>query len=374
MKKTDEGIMRSNKIQQIQFHLTNKCNLDCLFCWVHNERRNVGEMPDGKWLSLVEEAISMEPSRIVLSGGGEPMLRHGLVLRLMEQTKDANISGDLITNGFFVSDEVAERIVALGWDSVHVTLHGPDDPTDSLIRNRKKSLYPTMKGLQKIVQYKEKMNSELPEILVCMVITKYNYDKVFDMTKLVGSLKLQGLQIRLVNENCPDFEGELSIKGEHMPEFLRQIRSSERYSEKGNLSFAAEFHVEDIERFLAVHKNSRASRQIDEQDAARDDAANAGDILNNKVCPLPFSEIVIFSNGLVSPCCNFFVSVFEGREKYFPCVDDLSEKSLRDVWEGPSFNEFRKRVLEGNYSDVCMNCPADLRNTMDKYEDVENDL
>jgi len=366
--------MRTNKIQQIQFHLTNKCNLDCLFCWVHNERRTVGEIPDSKWLSLVEEAISMKPSRIVLSGGGEPMLRHALVLRLMERTKGAKISGDLITNGFFISEEFAEQIVALGWDSVHVTLHGPDDQTDSLIRNRKKSLDPTINGLRKIVQYKEKMNFERPEILVCMVITKYNYDKVFDMTKLVGDLKLQGLQIRLVNENCPDFEGELSIKGEHMPEFLRQIQSSEDYSEKMKLSFATEFHVEDIERFLAFKKNSRAGQQVDEQDADCDDMANTRDILNNKVCPLPFSEIVVFSNGLASPCCNFFVSVFEGREKYFPCVDDLSEKSLRDVWEGDLFNEFRERVSEGNYPDLCMNCSADLRYTMDKYEEAENDL
>ena len=128
------------------------------------------------------------------------MLRADLVMNIMKLVKSADISGDLITNGYFITEDRAKQLVELSWDSIHVTLHGSDDSTDALIRNRKTSLEPTLSGLRKVVKYKQQMDKDKPEILVCMVITKYNYLDIMNMVKLADNLGLQGVQIRLVNE------------------------------------------------------------------------------------------------------------------------------------------------------------------------------
>jgi len=324
-----------------------------LFCWVHQEERQVSELSDQKWIKLAKEAVTLKPDNFVISGGGEPMLRSKLVLDLMNVAKQAKISGDLITNGCFVNDDFANRIVALGWESIHVTLHGSNEKIDSIVRNRKNSLNPTLEGIRKIVHCKNLQKKKFPTIMITMVITKYNYGDISKMVKLASDLDIQGVTIRLVNENCPEFTGDLSVKNKHFQAFYDQIRQAQEYALKNEIELITDFDINEI-RDCIENKKINASFE--------------SNLPLKKYCPLPFSELVVFSNGLISPCCNFFGFVFDPPEPNFPGVDDVSKKSLKDVWTGKNFTKFRNMINKGDFPETCNGCPADLRHTIQRYE------
>ena len=68
-------------------------------------------------------------------------------------------------------------------------------------------------------------------------------------------------------------------------------------------------------------------------------------------CYSPFFEMTIFADGKVAPCC------FLDQERLDE-VDNLEDKTVREVWEGKRFEIFRLRVLTNIVSNICKNCTS----------------
>lgn len=65
-----------------------------------------------------------------------------------------------------------------------------------------------------------------------------------------------------------------------------------------------------------------------------------------RVCPQPFYSMQINPDGKVVGC----------HAIYYPRIlDDCTEKSLIDVWNGEGFNQFRREMLQGR-ENVCQTC------------------
>ena len=70
----------------------------------------------------------------------------------------------------------------------------------------------------------------------------------------------------------------------------------------------------------------------------------------SKICPMPFYQMVIHSNGKVSPCCP------EYQQKLV--IGDIRRDSLKDIWNGEALRELRKGILKGEATKgkVCSVC------------------
>ena len=64
------------------------------------------------------------------------------------------------------------------------------------------------------------------------------------------------------------------------------------------------------------------------------------------ICPLPFYLIHIAPDGMAVPCCAF------GYPAY---IGDLNKQTMRELWHGKQFTEFRRQMIEGK-STVCSVC------------------
>jgi MoaA/NifB/PqqE/SkfB family radical SAM enzyme len=87
--------------------VTRKCNLDCRGCYAKKlHSRGEFEMSDELLGSILEQAGDLGIS-IILTAGGEPLLREGLVDILKERS---NIIFPLFTNGLLLTEEKVEQL------------------------------------------------------------------------------------------------------------------------------------------------------------------------------------------------------------------------------------------------------------------------
>nr|MDQ6915416.1 radical SAM protein [Actinomycetota bacterium] len=110
----------------VKLELTYRCNLRCGFCYTDSPRRTLEgtlDLPDDAWRRIVEDAIGLGVIEAVITGG-EPLLRRELALASIERLAEAGIGVSLNTNGWFVDDDVADRLAAVRGIRVHVSIDG----------------------------------------------------------------------------------------------------------------------------------------------------------------------------------------------------------------------------------------------------------
>jgi len=65
-----------------------------------------------------------------------------------------------------------------------------------------------------------------------------------------------------------------------------------------------------------------------------------------KICPQPFFTMQINPDGKIVPCYSF---------EYPNIVGDCNNESMKDIWDGDKFQNFRRKMLDG-IKDVCDTC------------------
>jgi radical SAM protein with 4Fe4S-binding SPASM domain len=306
----------------IQFHPTNKCNLNCIFCGVP---RFSSEICDKKWMEITSEACELRPENITISGGGEPMMRAKLVMRMMEKIKEYGISGNLITNGTLFTKDRILKIVSFEWDEICVSLHGSSQKLDNFIRGGN-GFEKSIDTLGKFVKYKRKYQSKKPSISLWFVITKFNYRDIENFVKLGIKLGVDTINFRMVQGS----------------------------GYKTLLPTNAQLYK--IEKNLKEIRKKFSSIKIETMFSFEHKVCDG----NNFTCLVPFHEMVIFADGRVSPCCNF-IGVDDNN-----IVDNIMNKHLIEIWNGKIFNRFRGGKALNN--EVCKICSFDMKFVNAMYE------
>ena len=120
----------------VKLELTHRCNLRCGFCYTDSPRRTLEGTPDiddATWLRVAEDAIATGAIEAVVTGG-EPLLRKALALEVIETLAAGGLAVSLVTNGWFVDEEVADRLAALDDVRVHVSVDGASPAVHDAVR------------------------------------------------------------------------------------------------------------------------------------------------------------------------------------------------------------------------------------------------
>ncbi|HEY5977049.1 MAG TPA: PqqD family peptide modification chaperone [Solirubrobacterales bacterium] len=109
-----------------KLEITYACNLRCDFCYTDSPRRTLQRTPelsDEEWRRVVDECLELGIVEAVVTGG-EPLLRQEATLGIVEQLAGAGVGVTLNTNGWFVDEEVTERLGALRGVTAHISVDG----------------------------------------------------------------------------------------------------------------------------------------------------------------------------------------------------------------------------------------------------------
>jgi radical SAM protein with 4Fe4S-binding SPASM domain len=281
--------------------LTNICNLHCPECLSGSGqmKRERGFMEIELFKKVMKE-LAPYLYNVNLYFQGEPML-HPLFFLFLRNSLNTN--SVVSTNGHFLSQENSESIVRSGLSKIIISLDGLDQESYESYRINGK-VNTVLDGIKNIAGAKKRAGSDL-KFEIQFLVNRFNED-----------------QIPLVRKFAKSVQAELSMKSMQV------------------------IDMADAGKWLPLNEKFRRYSLIEGEYVSKNPLPDR--------CPRLWFNPVITWDGKVIPCC------FDKNAHHV--MGDLNTDSFRDIWDGPRYRIFRKRVLTGRSTiDICRNCTSGLR-------------
>jgi MoaA/NifB/PqqE/SkfB family radical SAM enzyme len=320
----------------LEVYPTLRCNLDCVFCdTTERHRPAVDELSPARWEALVDEAAALGARRILVLGGGEPLLALATP-GILRRARAHDMHGTLTTNGSRL-DAHAALLVELGWDEVHVSVDGATPETHDRLRGRAGAFRRTVSGLCRLRALRDSRGATAPRLALHTVITRANVHELADIVRLAHALGCGRVEFDALVAYRPEQEAwRLDAAGEAL---LAQVGAeATEVAERLGVTTT-------LGRFLAPGGVRRG-------EVAPPPGSGTG--LAAAPCLKPWHHLVVGPSGRIAPCC---VRADEG-----PSVRGTS---LATVWgDGPAGSPelaaLRASLRAGVAPGRCAECSPNL--------------
>ncbi len=169
----------------LTWELTYACNLECVHCLSSSGRRDPRELTTAEAKGVLDELHDLQVFYINI-GGGEPMIRRDF-FELLEYSIGRGIGVKFSTNGAFIDQAKAERLTAMDYLDIQISLDGTDAVTNDAVRGE--GSYDTA------IQAMEHLrNAGFGEFKISVVVTRHNVDQLDEFKALADEY---GAQLRI---------------------------------------------------------------------------------------------------------------------------------------------------------------------------------
>jgi radical SAM protein with 4Fe4S-binding SPASM domain len=279
--------------------LTDRCNLDCVHCYVKQNTSPSEEATTKQVLSYIDQSADQGCLFLLLTGG-EPLLRSDFQ-EIYEYAKCRGILVSIFTNGTLIDDTIADFLADLPPYSVEISIYGASAETHDNITGVKGSFQKTMIGFQLLKEHG--INTTLKTIL--MTLNKHEIKEMLELSKD------EGVKFRVDGAIFPRLDGDKTpMQFRLTPEEVVE----------------AEFMLPDREK--TWHDFLDKAGRLEPSDVLYD-------------CGAGISCFHITSHGRLKPCIMAPGPVY-----------DLNQTSFNDAWE--QMTEIRNIKAGPDYP--CSNC------------------
>jgi radical SAM protein with 4Fe4S-binding SPASM domain len=312
--------------QSLQLEVTSACNLRCAMCLVRYRppvNKIDGAMSWPLFAGIVEELPGVRT--VTLQGLGEPLLSPHL-LDMIQLLKDRGARVGFNTNGTLLRRNVAERLVDMNLDWLHVSLDGSTAQTFESIRDGA-AFETVVRHLSGLVAAKKRAGKSTPWIRVVFVAMQRNVQELPALVDLLADIGVDELRVQNLSH---DF-GDTTESGPYA-----EIRA---YANREALDSQAHPTFDEARQRAAARGVDLRLPSLSAMDPS---PAGPG-------CTWPWDSAYITSDGVVQPCCMVM-----GDDRVQ--LGRLGETPFADVWNGSAYQEFRQRLLDGDPPEVCRGC------------------
>jgi MoaA/NifB/PqqE/SkfB family radical SAM enzyme len=349
--------------KHIQVIPTNACNINCIFCWERirwKKGLKKDRISDKRLLELTKEFCQpyLRPKQVTITGGGEPLLKKEVVLKMIKEIKKHSIECEVITNGTLFDEKTIKKMIANKIDRIVISTNSSNPEIDDFLHGAPGAHKKILEGLKLFMELKRKNYSELPKLRFNVVITKYNYKGISDMVKMAAEYNVDEVCLRLVTEPPSKGKpGKLSLPREEYGKFLEEIKQAEKIATLLEVSFQKVFDEKDARKFFNLTPETDAKlsliNPLDEESIIKIlNSENAFEKLcKSGICTFPFYELYIDSNGYASGCGT---QASAGKISDF--TEDVTTKSLKKIWYGKKLNQLRTHMIFCQFPETCSVC------------------
>jgi MoaA/NifB/PqqE/SkfB family radical SAM enzyme len=307
----------------VQVEVTNRCNLNCVFCSRHSHPLKLGDLSPNLLPEVIK--LSRRSRDLILFGYGEPLLSEAFY-KLLGGVESARCS--FTTNGLHLTRETIDRIIRDSNRPIHnvtFSIDGANPQTYLSIRERS-NFNTVWRNLKKLSEYKARFKLRWPEISINFVAMRRNLEELTQIIEKAASMKVSQINIFHLNVWDESYTDESLI---HYPELTKKI-FSDAQSEAKKLGLRLDIPVE-------ISVNHSTSQQ---------------EFHNSRIprCYQPWSYSYIRNDGFVQACCfseNFVMG-------------NLNEKSFEEIWNDKPYQTFRATVNRNLLPD-CRRCEFRFR-------------
>lgn len=134
----------------IELEFTKKCNLRCLYCYSSAGEPRENELGLDELKSVISQAKELGAKKIILLGGGEPLMYHGLK-EIIEYIGSEGLKQVLFTNGTLITRETASFLFQ-NKVSVVIKNNSLNPGTQDMLAGAKGAFKNIQKGLQHLME------------------------------------------------------------------------------------------------------------------------------------------------------------------------------------------------------------------------------
>lgn len=196
---------------RLDFNITSRCNLKCLYCYVEYSNQKKEELTLSQITRIIDDWYELGTRWLRLMGG-EPLLRNDID-SIIAHSKKKGIFTEIITNGLLL-DKKLDQIENI--DSICISIDGNEKAHDFL--RGKGSYQKAIKGLESCLQH------SLP-VKIHAVLSPYSMSTLQDFATLAQKYNVL-FSYDVYMPLLDDFDGNnLVPQNSDVFEFFRQVRS-----------------------------------------------------------------------------------------------------------------------------------------------------
>lgn len=321
--------------QYVQMEPVGQCNLRCRMCSIQFRQDGPPNGPPafmdfGDFTRLVDEFHGVR--ELHLQGLGEPTM-HPRFFEMVEYAVARGIQVSTNTNMTLMTAERAERCVTSGLHGVHVSLDGATAATYERIRLRA-HFDRVVRNLERLIQTKARLGSELPEVRIVLVIMRQNLHELPELVQLAHGL---GVSKVFVQHLCHDF-AESSLPQHYLP--MREFVEEETLLNEDRAR---------VEHYFGAARATATELGVELRLPRTDPRPHPHGTPGRKRCGWPWDGAYISYQGYAMPCC--MISTPDRLN-----FGKITEQGVEATWNGAEYEAFRERLSSDEPPEVCRSC------------------
>jgi MoaA/NifB/PqqE/SkfB family radical SAM enzyme len=314
----------------LYLEVTNRCNLLCTTC--PRTFEDLEPPADMDW-ALFTRIVDQLPTiaRVVLHGVGEPMMVRELP-RMVAYLKARGTYVLFNTNGTLLSERKGRELIDAGLDELRVSLDAAEPEAFKLVRGRD-MFDRIVRKVRAFTTLQAKLGADTPRVSLWLTGLKETLDQLPAFVDLAHDMGVKEVYLqRLVYwPGAPGLARPESALFERIDRDEAEIlgRAEARASALG-IAFNASG---------ATEPGTSLKRERDDQPWS--------------LCTRPWSLMYITAHGRALPCC---IAPFSLRGYEHFTLGDATQASLREIWNGPAYRDFRRGLLSDQPPPSCAQC------------------
>jgi len=327
--------------RDIVIRVTEQCFLKCKFCAQGKEHGRVNRE------NLKNSSIKLETIKKIADEtagwkikpfykftGGEPLLMGLPLIDLIQYMREKNFIVKLNTNGMLLKDKrIAQKIAESDLNYLSISIDGPRDVHNRL-RGNEKLFDAVMEGIDNVQYYREEFNKKNLMILVSMVVSSENYDKIEEVYEIICEKKIDWFNIQFLN-----FTTEETSASSHV--YIKQQFDIDdapwKYFCDPQYN---DVNPETIENGIKniISKRGKVPISVFGNYKKKKEIFNyylSVKPLRKNICVIPFTGMHIVMPGKAMFCIDY----------PFYEYGDLRYESIEEVWYGEKANKFREDLM-----------------------------
>ena len=324
------------------YEATMRCNLHCEFCYVIDFLNIEGEWRQEMTLDQLRQAFPDQPGFQVSLTGGEIFMRKD-IMSVLDLFREKGYScGYLTTNGTIISEERAEALADLAaagfLKHISVSVDGPGELNDRA-RGLKGTFERTCAGLRRLQEAARRKHAPL-RVIINTTVAQESLEALDAMVDVAGELGVDAIGLNHLMYSTP----------EEVEETVRMIGAADA-------SVIATFITPDPGLNIARVKQQVA--ELAEKCRQRNVLFDYRPKVHTQLMDNYYTPGAKLAGRCLYPFLHARVG-FSGKVYFCPFirveVGDLATSSLEEIWNGPTYVEMRRRLLDHGIFPVCRRC------------------
>jgi len=309
---------------------TNRCNLLCTTCpRTFETLEPPGDMSWELFTSIVDQFPNI--ARVVLHGVGEPMMVRALP-RMVRYLKDRGTYVLFNTNGTLLTRRKGQELIDAGLDELRISLDAAEARAFALVRGRD-MFDRIVRNVRAFTAMQRELGATAPRASLWLTGLKETIEQLPDFVRLaheigIGEVYLQRLVYFPEGQGLARSESALFEQVSAGEE--ANIREAETLAQSLGIAFNASG---------ATEPGTSLRQQRGEQPWS--------------LCRRPWTLMYFTAHGKALPCC---IAPFSMRGYGSFTLGDATQQSLREIWNGVRYQEFRRALLSEHPAAACANC------------------